>query len=362
MADALYGAGGFYRRADIPAQHFRTSAHAPVFAEALLMLVRRCGVSRMVDVGAGGGELLAELHRLDPDLSLHGVDVAGRPHGLPDAIGWSAGPPILVDALVLANEWLDNVPVDVVQSTVDGPRVVLVDDDGVETLGGRPTVADLEWLAAWWPLVSVAAVEIGRRSEVGRTRAEVGRTRAEIGRRAEVGRTRDAAWAGLVRAARRCVLVAVDYAHSAANRPARGSLTGYCTGRQVRPVPDGTCDITAHVALDACAAAGVAASATGSWFGTQRAVLLDLAIGIGIDIDFNMGAGSPTTSQASPTGSGCVGWRDGMTSLRALARRGEVAELVDPCGLGGFGWLIQSVGRPLPRLPGPRRASVPGDS
>jgi len=33
---------------------------------------------------------------------------------------------------------------------------------------------------------------------------------------------------------------------------------------------------------------------------------------------------------------------------RALCQAGEEAELIDPAGLGGFGWLIQSVGIPVP--------------
>ena len=51
-----------------------------------------------------------------------------------------------------------------------------------------------------------------------------------------------------------CAL-AVDYGHLRADRPPFGSLTGYRDGRQVPPVPDGGSDVTAHVAMDAVAAA-----------------------------------------------------------------------------------------------------------
>ena len=44
--------------------------------------------------------------------------------------------------------------------------------------------------------------------------------------------------------------LAVDYGHRRAARPAGGTLTGYRDGRQVPPVPDGSCDLTAHVAMD----------------------------------------------------------------------------------------------------------------
>lgn len=311
MTDALYGEGGFYRRAGAPASHFRTSAQSPAFAEAVLRLVGRCGLRRVVDVGAGGGELLSVLHGLDAGLSLHGVEVADRPVMLPASIGWSPAPPPLRDALVLANEWLDNVPVEVVESTEYGPRLVLVGADGAESLGGSPDPDDLAWLRAWWPL-------------------------SAVGDRAEVGRTRDDAWAGLVRLARRCVLVAVDYALGDP-RPVTGSLAGYRSGRQVRPVPDGSCDITAHVALDACAAAGERAGATGSWHACQRDVLLDLEI-----------ANDP------PVGAGQV------PQLGALARRGELAELLDPAALGAFGWLAQAVGTVCPRAPAPAPPRIPG--
>src|SRR5262249_62244441 len=78
--------------------------------------------------------------------------------------------------------------------------------------------------------------------------------------RAEVGAPRDAAWADAVRAVTRGLALAVDYGHLANGRPAFGSLTGFRDGRQVPPVPDGSCDLTAHVAIDSVAAAGVAAA------------------------------------------------------------------------------------------------------
>ena len=50
--------------------------------------------------------------------------------------------------------------------------------------------------------------------------------------------------------------LAIDYAHERERRPVYGTLTGYRDGHCVSPVPDGSCDITAHVALDACADGG----------------------------------------------------------------------------------------------------------
>src|ERR687894_138545 len=91
MTEALYGPEGFYRRPEGPAGHFRTSVHAsPFFASAVLTLARAAELSTVIDVGAGRGELVRVLHRLDPTLSLHGVDVADRPADLPEEISWSA--------------------------------------------------------------------------------------------------------------------------------------------------------------------------------------------------------------------------------------------------------------------------------
>src|SRR3712207_150492 len=112
---ALYGPQGFYRRHS-PADHFRTSAHgSDLLAEALLALARGHGLTTVVDVGAGRGELLRGLHRLAPDLDLLAVEVAQRPADLPDAVGWSAALPERVDGLVVAHEWLDNIPCHVVE-------------------------------------------------------------------------------------------------------------------------------------------------------------------------------------------------------------------------------------------------------
>ena len=95
------------------------------------------------------------------------------------------------------------------------------------------------------------------------------------------------------------------------------------------PVPDGSCDLTSHVALDACADAGRAAGATGSLLTTQRSALHALGVR----------RSTPTRELASA---------DPMAYLQALSATGEVAELTDPDGLGGFGWLIQTVGVSLP--------------
>lgn len=319
MQRALYGPGGFFvRTPGQPAAHFRTSAHAtPLFAQAVATLARSAGLTTVVDVGAGGGELLAALHDLDPSLQLLGVELAPRPASLAARIGWVAELPETADALVLANEWLDNVPVEVVQQAADGPRLVEVDSTGRQRLGAAPDPDDLAWLERWWPLPAE-------------------------GDRAEVGRTRDEAWATVVQRLPRGVAVAVDYAHTRGSRPPGATLAGYRRGRLVDPVPDGSCDLTAHVALDACAAAGEAAGATATLLTTQAEVLPRLGV-------------RPTRPDPALA-------RDAPPAyLAALRDAGEAAELTDPGGLGGFHWLVQSTGgTPLPLLRSSQRPERTG--
>ncbi len=66
------------------------------------------------------------------------------------------------DGLLVAVEWLDVVPVDVVERTDDGLRYVEVSMDGSERIGAVADTADADWLAHWWPLA-----EVGDRAEVG---------------------------------------------------------------------------------------------------------------------------------------------------------------------------------------------------
>ena len=308
---ALYGPGGFYRSTS-PAEHFRTSVHAsPLMAQALARLARACSLRRVVDIGSGRGELLQALADVDPDLELVGVDVVARPAGLATSARWVVSPggadlpPLGVsDALVVAHEWLDDVPCPVLEVDARGrPRVVEVSPRGDQHLGGAPAPAELAWVARWWPVDGAAP-----------------------GTRVEVGLPRDLAWARLVREARGSVLVAIDYSHRVSTRPTNGTLVGYRAGRLVPPLPDGSCDITAHVALDAAAAS---ANVTASVLTTQRAALRAL----GVD-------GNPPSHE--------LAIRDSAAYLTALARAGAAAELLAPDGLGGHGWLLQSRGPLLP--------------
>jgi SAM-dependent MidA family methyltransferase len=308
MAGALYGPGGFFVSGNRPGDHFRTSAHAsPLFATALARLLVRVDEALghpstvdVVDVGAGRGELLLALTQAVPAelrdrLRPCAVEVAPRPPDLPAAIGWQAAPPPAVTGLLVATEWLDNVPVDV--TTGDGAggyRYVLTDD----SLSEPVSTEDGAWLDAWWP--------------VGE------------GGRAEIGLPRDRAWRGAVSTVERGLALAVDYGHLAGSRPVLGSLTGYRDGRQVPPVPDGSCDLTAHVAFDALATPT-------STLLAQHEALHRLGVS----------GRRPALATAGTDPAGYV---------RALAAASRAAELTDPAGLGGHFWLLQPVGVPVASL------------
>lgn len=300
---ALYGPGGFFRR-ESPRAHFRTSVHAsPLFARALVDLARRAGLDTIVDVGAGRGELLAEAHRIDPSLTLLGVEVAQRPVELPAAVDWSPALPVEVDGLVVANEWLDNIPCHVVEVDPEGvPRVVHVDPaTGQETLGARLTdrvvpAGLAEWCERWWPLDG-----------------------AEPGSRVEVGTTRDEAWADVVGRVTNGIAVAVDYGHTRADRPTFGSMRSYRDGREVDVLPNGSRDVTADVAVDAVAAR------VGGTVVRQREALHRLGV-VGSRPDLALATSDP------------------QAYVRALSAAGEAAELTEAAGLGGFWWVLTAVG------------------
>jgi SAM-dependent MidA family methyltransferase len=306
---ALYGPGGFFVR-ESPGRHFRTSVTAtPVYAAAVRELAARVDEALgrpdpfdVVDLAAGGGELLQALPDVPGRWRLTAVERAPeRDAGL----RWTAELPE-VEGLLFANEWLDAVPLDVV---FDG-RLVEVAVDGTERLGEPAPAELLEWAARWWP----------------------------SGRRVEVGLTRDRAWAAAVAGVRRGVAVAADYGHVLGDRSDLGdrrpTLTGYRDGRQVHPVLDGSCDITAHVALDACLAA------TGGRLLLQR----DALKALGVD---------PTPPDRGLAAADPRGY------LALLQSANGAAELLDRRGLGSFGWLVAAVGVPDPFPAPPSWAAGP---
>jgi SAM-dependent MidA family methyltransferase len=300
-SDALYGADGFFLR-EVPTEHFRTSVSAsPVFAAAVRRLgglvddaLGRPDPFDLVDVGAGRGELLNALPDVPARWRLTGVDLAPDPGS---GIAWRSSV-LELDGLLFSNEWLDDVPLDVL---FDG-RLVEVSPDGEESLGGAASAEALAWAQQWWPQ----------------------------GRRVEVGLARDEAWAAAVAQVRRGLAVAVDYGHVLGDRGTWGdrrpTLTGWREGRPVHPIPDGRRDITAHVALDALAAAS----------GGRLLPQADALAALGV-------VAEPPPRELSTT--------DPRGYLARLAEASFAAELLDRRGLGAHGWVIVPVGIDDPLLP-----------
>lgn len=296
---ALYGADGFYRRAEGPAGHFTTSAQGipgagRILAQAVLVLADRHGLSTIVEIGAGRGELLRELHGIDRTRTLRGVDVVDRPTDLPDRVDWlrsPGGPGLpaeltgLDEVLVIAHEWLDVVPCPVVLRSRDGVwRYADVDPATGDERAGEPVSgADLDWLGLHVP---------------------------DHVRRAEVGHPRDTAYSDLCSRVLRGLVVAVDYGHTHDDRPRAGTLIGYRDGASVPPVPDGSCDLTAHVAVDSLGADHLV---------RQREMLHDL-----------LGRWPLPDHDLART--------DPRPYLRELQQANAMATLTAPAGLGSFWW------------------------
>lgn len=242
-----------------PASHFSTSVNGKM-ADRIALLVRdvdeRLGHPAdftVVDIGCGDGRLLSLVRDRCGDraermrwigIDVRPVRVAGVEAIVAEVPAELSVPSI--HGLVMAHEWLDEIPCDVVERDGEGvDRLILVERDGTEVqgppLGDEDACAELgvdaretrEWIDRWWPL-------------------------AEPGDRAEIGVPRDSAWAWLARLVDTGTLLATDYGHVRREREGRhrhGTLAAYRAGRLVRPAADGSVNLTAHVAVDSLAAA-----------------------------------------------------------------------------------------------------------
>lgn len=258
--DALYGPQG--RFVTSGARDFSTALTDPVTGPLLCqhLLSVAADTDRalgepdgftVTDIGAGTGALLAFVAAHGPPRwRLHAVEVGPRPHGLDGRILWGTAIPEM-RGLLLAHEWLDDVPLDVVREG----HVVLADG----TLGGEH---DTAWLDRWGG--------------------------------EEDGSARDDAWRTASDRLIEGVALAIDYGHVRATR--RSTLTGWRAGRPVPPVFDGSCDITAHVALDSLTAA-----VPEQTLASQRAVLEAIE-------PRGLAALSALRALRDPDGYGAYGW------------------------------------------------------
>ncbi len=309
-AEAAYGSDGFWTR-ERPRDHFATGVGAGTLVARAVAALVPDGVSVVVDVGAGDGALLDALAGLLPGVALVGVDRRPRPDDLDPGVAWvvdhldvdggrwTGGGPGRWCAgrrpLLVAHEWLDDLPAPVVERVDDGWREIEVAPDGTERLGAPVSAPDATWLARWWDVDGAPGV------------------------RAEVGRSRDAAWGELVAAALAGGgrALAVDYGHVRGGRPRGGSLVAYAGGRRQVPVGDGTVNLTAGVAVDALAAAGEARGATTLVLRRQADQLATLP-------------DDPAQGDDGP--------------LATLVRRSERAALTAPGRWGPLWWLLQGDG------------------
>lgn len=188
--------------------------------------------------------------------------------------------------LVLAHEWLDEIPTTVAQRHDNGSWLALGPDGPV----GPAPAGDAAWLDRWSPHAH----------------------------HAESGLSRDVAWAAIAAdlTAGGGIMVAVDYAHTAADRPPGGTFSAYREGRVVPPTADGGTNLTAHVAWDSLAAA------VESVPGTRRI----------LDIDQR----SALMDHPAPLP------EDDWGRLRARNRHRVLAA---PDGLGSHRWLVHEVER-----------------
>ena len=183
------------------------------------------------------------------------------------------------------------MPLDIVEYTPEGPRLMLVDAEGNERPGPEPAEADLAWLARWWP---------------------------ERGGRAEVGRSRDEAWARLVgrleaRGRRRRRLL-----------PRRGDPAAH--SRRIPPRHGGLARPRRVLRRHRARRAGRLRGARPG------------------DRPHHPAGGPARLGVSGRRPDRELAFSDPRAYLAELSRAGEAAELTDPDGLGGFGWLMQAKG------------------
>jgi SAM-dependent MidA family methyltransferase len=265
-ADAWFQANSTFYTRHQAEDHFATSIHVDEqVANALANVIAHQHEMHLdrsffvIDVGSGSGRLLEQLRtRVDDEVQLLGIDLRERPPDLSRDIQWQqllisensnelTGAPRDIAGVVIAHEFLDDIPCEIFELDEDlSPRLVLVDPaTGAEELGPHlfdPAAKTMlgsigpdevrTWLEAWWP-----ATRPGARREVGITRQRV--------------------WSALIRSVHVGCAVAIDYSHNRSERIAGawdgGTVKGFCAGRPQRAVPDGSVNITGHVALDALA-------------------------------------------------------------------------------------------------------------
>ena len=324
---AAYGPGGFYARGEAPAAHFRTSVHAsPLFAGAVLGAAAPGGRGARPARPAGPGRRRRRPGRAAgrrgwPRPTRRGPAAAARGRGRA-LVGRRAyrGPgrrrAAVGDRAAGRQRVAGRRPAR--RGRADrgtAPASCWSTPTGAESTGGPPAGPDAG--------LAGPVVAAGRRAATGPRSAAAA----------------DEAWAAAVGRLDRGVAVAVDYGHEA-DRPAGGRHADRLPrpAGQVPPVPDGSCDLTAHVALDAVAAAGRAAGAGDTRLDDQRAALRAL----GVDA-----APAAASRWPAPT-------RRRTCAALAAGRRGGRADRPRPGWARSAGWCRGSGSRCRSRRPATR--------
>ena len=308
-----------------PAVHFATSpSQSTAVAEGLVHHLTHViehlhidgyfGVIDVCEVGGGDGTLMMQV--LDIAVQQHPavafrarvIELRARPPRLASTIEWIDGPmqthlPESIRGLIFAHEVLDDVPLTLAQydEALTLRQVMVNAATGDEELGEPISANDREWVSRWWPHQSV-------------------------GGRVEIGASRDQVWAAIASTVSTGIAIAIDYAHTQEQRSlgsfARGTLTGFRNGYACQPVPDGSMNITAHVALDACAVAAEQACTPLS----VTTVLVSQRDALGV-LDY---------SDAPP--------QSPHDALVAIAQHSQRELARDTQGFGAFTWLIHHIG------------------
>jgi len=308
-----------------PADHFATApAQSTVVAEGLAHYLTEIiedlhsggyfGAIDVCEVGGGDGTLMTQVLALaaqqHPAVAFRArvIELRARPPHLASTIEWIDGPmqthlPESIRGLIFAHEVLDDVPLTLAQydEALTLRQVMVNAATGDEELGAPISANDSEWASRWWPHQSV-------------------------GGRVEIGAARDQLWAAIASTVSTGIAIAIDYAHTQEQRSrgflALGTLTGFRDGFARQPVPDGSMNITAHVALDACAVAAEQACAplpVTTVLSSQRD-----ALGV---LDY---------SDAPP--------QSPHDALVAIAQHSQRELARDTQGFGAFTWLIHHIG------------------
>jgi SAM-dependent MidA family methyltransferase len=251
--EAAFGADGFYRHQH-PYEHFATSvskdALAPYLLPYLLGALEHLDSVTVIDIGAGDGDLGVQLYTLlnaslRPRVLFLALDIRARPTHLHEAIQWIQGDARETIATIeagnlflIAHEFLDDLPCDVVEVDAAGLIHLGVVDDQTQELIVGPVLGlaehqqQLTWLTNWWPAQRPLM-------------------------RIEVGSRRDDFWALATSRITAGFAIAIDYGHVKAERERGlwdgGTLTGYRDSKTVTPVTNRSVNLTAHVAMDAVA-------------------------------------------------------------------------------------------------------------